>query len=430
VTDTVASEDIKRLHLDSSGLGEALDNRITPKGAHLLSEVEIAEIRAHLYGNDAMRWLSSQLVQASTGISANILDDFRRRGFLIDWPGTQITFRVAWWPGDFLADQYKGPIKPSLEDVIITVSDGARTQMITCGEHVSTTWPTIGLLTLAAIEKAMHGDFGEGKLQRLPEDSIQLIDSFVVRLPHNATLRIVSFAAELEVEARAPPIILADLGELLTCLGAACRSSPFDNECCYCRPAIRVVSTDNVLERALREDTENRNPLECLIQYEAEAVDWSSIDGTACWQSLVRNISIATGFYVPSRTNAECGLEMSLTLMVLLGGAPWADTFDNKLLLKGFSSAYVPVAAQEGSICWHFQHLDDGRFMSYSVADASCIDKAVIRDCDLSWLLSQRHYVGWTADSNCELGECITRRWNLAHTNRDIKAHETRTTLV
>lgn len=158
------------MHLSESGIDEALENRIASTGTYLLTEVEIAEIRAYLTVGDAMTWLTTQLLQASTGIAANIIADFKTRGFLLDWPGTRMTFRVAWWPCDFVATQYKAPVKPSLKDIIITVSDGEQTQMITCGDYVSTTWPTIGLLTLAAIERAMHGNFDRGRLQKLAED--------------------------------------------------------------------------------------------------------------------------------------------------------------------------------------------------------------------------------------------------------------------
>jgi len=224
----------------------------------------------------------------------------------------------------------------------------------------------------------------------------------LVALPHNASLFTLDCleSGEIVFGALASPIMLAEIGELFAWLGAACRITLSSKKRYYYRPDVRLWREQPNHESHFFNTGDH---LQCQIWYRCDETARDSKD-QMCWEALMRGLCIATGFYICPRSHAEPGLEISLPLMALLGDTPWLDTFAGKLMLKGISSAFTPVTTQQGSICWHFEHHDDGRFMSYSVSDKSCISKGVVRDWDITWLLSQRHYVGWTICSRSGLG--------------------------
>lgn len=76
-------------------------------------------------------------------------------------------------------------------------------------------------------------------------------------------------------------------------------------------------------------------------------------DEQSCWFSLFNNPVIAKGFPVPKRSNSERGLEMSVELMAVLGGAKYAIEFGGGLIIKGYSAVFVSIMSYEDSIQWY-----------------------------------------------------------------------------
>lgn len=192
------------------------------------------------------------------------------------------------------------------------------------------------------------------------------------------------------------PSILSDVGELLAWIGAACRESSEEDSHSYCKAAPSYINASS----ATQEDPW----LYCEIAYTFRPVESLGLSENECWHLLFRNVSIADEFFVPKRLNGESGLEIPLALMVLLGDTPWADTFNNKFMLKGFSSSFVPKRILEGSILWHFQRDTDGAFLPYASGSGSCLKKNIVTSVDVAWLYQQRHFVGWTGNAEVHLG--------------------------
>ena len=219
---------------------------------------------------------------------------------------------------------------------------------------------------------------------------------------NNANLHLVSLERKIDASlaisddavhifASSTPAMLADLGELMSWLGASCRASPFENRHCSC-----VVKTRDKVGWFER--------FECRVDYDLVELDVDTGSSDGCWRKLFRNVSIASGFLIPQRWNGERGLEISVPLMVPLGDTPWADTHNNCFMLKGFSSMFVPVEQFEGSIVWHYRREKEDELISYSDAELSCIKRSVVTTADVTWLHQQRHFVGWTAQAQTHLG--------------------------
>lgn len=126
----------------------------------------------------------------------------------------------------------------------------------------------------------------------------------------------------------------------------------------------------------------------------------------ACWYHLFRNPIIAKGYPIPARESGERGLEISISIMAVLGNASWAIRFDRTLFLKGFSSLFAPMKRIGSSILWHFMTHADGKRMSYNEG----LSLGPITDIfDPSLLEAGRHFVGWTPSANIFTGKSISQ---------------------
>lgn len=82
-------------------------------------------------------------------------------------------------------------------------------------------------------------------------------------------------------------------------------------------------------------------------------------------------MSVAEGFLVRARSCEEKGLEVKFDLMIVLGQAAWATTFDGAFLLKCLTDLFYPVSQGVGSLTWHFLASQSGTFLSHDHAKSS-----------------------------------------------------------
>ncbi|TKA61242.1 hypothetical protein B0A55_12217, partial [Friedmanniomyces simplex] len=112
-----------------------------------------------------------------------------------------------------------------------------------------------------------------------------------------------------------------------------------------------------------------------------------------CWHRMFLNPVVIGGFRIPSRTDGEQGLELSLEMMVALGSTPDVTEFAGTTMLKGFNSLFVPTKRIGSSIVWHFIIREGGSRVSYNDGAAVARQDGVIEP---SALQTARHFVGWT----------------------------------
>jgi hypothetical protein len=126
-------------------------------------------------------------------------------------------------------------------------------------------------------------------------------------------------------------------------------------------------------------------------------------DQTSCWHSLVVNPLIVYNFPIASRAE-ELGLEIPIHMMAALGGASHVIEYEGGLLLKGFSSMFVPLRRSGDSVQWHFIQNEHDERMEYWQASKRCPGRALLDSVDQTSLTSTRAFVGWWGNTTTHLG--------------------------
>ena len=124
----------------------------------------------------------------------------------------------------------------------------------------------------------------------------------------------------------------------------------------------------------------------------------------SCWISLFSNPTIAQGFPVRKRDNEEQGLELPLEMMAALGGARHITSFEEGLVLKGFSAMFVPVKRYNDSVQWHFIFDKQGKRLSYGELTDLSSNRALLDDVSHEFLRGARAFLGWWKAAETHLG--------------------------
>lgn len=206
-------------------------------------------------------------------------------------------------------------------------------------------------------------------------------------LTDGTTLNIKISEGQLFVDASGTMIRLADLGEQLSWLGASCRSSQHADNISYCTPSI-IALEDRVSS--------------FLIDFHYQDLEDDSSLGS-CWRQLFKNPVITRGFPILARSNDEKGLEIPLNIMAGLGGAEQATMFNGQLLIKGFSTMFVPTKRIEDSIVWHFLFNEDNSRISYSAAGKLVAGQDLV-DVNYQCLPTARMFLGWASSVQLHTG--------------------------
>ena len=150
----------------------------------------------------------------------------------------------------------------------------------------------------------------------------------------------------------------------------------------------------------------------------AEQVPLSD-DEMSCWLPLFPCAVIARGFPISQRHNNEVGLEIPIDLMATLGGAMHAVDYHDGLVMKGFSTMFVPIArTAKDSIQWHFLHNADGSRLPYHDVTGRCPIRASLDEVSHESLGNTRNFLGLWPVSETHLGTSDSEyqgiRWSSA----------------
>ena len=200
-------------------------------------------------------------------------------------------------------------------------------------------------------------------------------------------------ADSMLINARGSALSLADVGEQFAWFGASCQSSPFYDHIAYSCPSFTRIENGNL------------DPY-WSCSYAMEQVKLGELEQNGSrWRPLFRNPTIAKGFPILARDNSEPGLELSLGLMAKLGGAERATVFGDQLLIKGFSTLFVPIKRIGTSVIWHFLFNESTRRTSYLAAKALKVRERI--DCvnyTYLSLSSTRVFLGWASSVSLYTG--------------------------
>jgi hypothetical protein len=202
------------------------------------------------------------------------------------------------------------------------------------------------------------------------------------------------------VEATGDPIALAEIGQLFAWLGAACQESS---------PNEMRSSTARV--RLARKSIHSAARIEIGFFLEGLESDQHEFPKNgSCWHSLFENSVIVQGFPILARKHEGKGLEIPLNMMAGLGEASHVTTFDGSLVIKGFSTMFVPTGRTQNSVFWHFLYEENLSRISYLCARERCSNQVLIESGDAILLGSTRHFLGWASSAETRTGKLTFAR--------------------
>jgi hypothetical protein len=218
------------------------------------------------------------------------------------------------------------------------------------------------------------------------------------------TLEVSIIDSTVRVNARGTEFSLADIGEQFAWLGAALRSSPYDNQMAHSIPQIITLNTYSTSHTKSRGIPALHFKLNFLIEDLDHGCHEAKRNGS-CWHSLFKNAVVVRGYPILARMREEKGLEIPLNMMAALGQTPRITEFGGDLVMKGFSTMFVPTKRIGDSVLWHFLFNEDGSRMSYLCATNHYPNQGSISMVDISSLVHTRNFLGWTSSvTNC-IGE-------------------------
>ncbi|KAH6712444.1 hypothetical protein BKA61DRAFT_736846 [Leptodontidium sp. MPI-SDFR-AT-0119] len=343
------------------------------------------DARKFLIDSDAYQWLiarlQSELVLTSRkgttieDIRCDIFKGLENQHNKQNYRSTyEADFEMQWSPKDFVEEQFPQNRNQPLGAVIVLCGSEINAQALTCSEYMLQVWPKTGLGVLRAFETCLA-------------DS-QLNSTNEYEITRGTKLRIYLESHLVRVVASGSQSSIAELGEQLAWMCAALRSAPTKDSIMYTVPRLtKPVGSNRTFK------------LDCVFNHLGCHQQDSSIINGSCWQKLFRNPVIVQGYPILSRIGKEVGLEISLEMMALLGNASRYTTFEDTLILKGFSTMFVPTASSKDSITWHFLFNEDDQIrIPYTEASRRCQIRETVDGVNASRLGSARHFLGWAVD--------------------------------
>ena len=202
--------------------------------------------------------------------------------------------------------------------------------------------------------------------------------------------KIQSTSFNIWVDARGNAPVIAEIGEQLAWLASALRSSQSQGRIAYSTPFIggmqvRHVSYEGMLKVAYT--------CEIGVEVREGIIGTESVSGE-CWLNLFAMPLVVEGFPIRRRPGQHFeGLEIPLTMMATLAGARMVNSFEEKTVLKGFSTMLIPTKCSLDTVTWHLVYdKNDNRIPYFET------ERFTKYDITFQQLEASRHIVGWCPD--------------------------------
>ena len=288
------------------------------------------------------------------------------------------SLNLEWDALTFLEDQFCDPDIPNTAlGPIVTISGSAQhAQATTCSEYIQQNWPAHGSRVLDALQNALQSP------SRTSESRL-LVPSSYAELEFN----VAQGKVRLNIKAKTSEVIV-DIVQQLAWMGAALRTST-DGRVEYCEPKLTEVPQAEEIE-----------PVIINFTFHVKSIGEND---QSCWFPLFKSLVIAHRFPTADRSYCDVGLEIPLDIMAALGGARHAVDFEGGLVLKGYSTLFVPIGRHEDSVQWHLICAKDEDRIAYREASAQYPNRALLEDLDHDELRTTRAFLGWCKEAQVHL---------------------------
>ena len=218
-----------------------------------------------------------------------------------------------------------------LSEIITLTGTLEDAQMATCAEYLTQTWPEIGPFLLEIVEKALEDDRNPPTEPKLPsatraEQSLygsREMQLSVEKAPFIESERM----CPMVLKAKGPVGFQVEIAEILAWLTAAIRVSS---------------ATDLKFSRAWVLQTQQSSNKDLEFRIGPEALGNGQYHTEYCWCPLALNSVIAIQFPTRKRFSGV-GVDISPRLMAELAGAQAVQVSQRTYILKGRSTALIPV---------------------------------------------------------------------------------------
>ena len=290
------------------------------------------------------------------------------------------SIQVQWDVLAFMDNQFLDEDFPNTAlATVITISGSAQhAQATTCSDYIRQTWPANGSRILGAVQDALNSP------SRTSETVVPICSKDDITLNHaELEFDVTKGRVCLEVKSRNSDFIV-DVVQQLAWMGSALRTSA-NGQVQYCEAELAVTRVQPLF---LDMTFETISPTE---------------EDDSCWFPLFKNPVIARQFPTAHRSHHEVGLQIPLDLMAALGGARHAVDYEGGLVLKGYSTLFVPVGLHENSVQWHLICAKGEDRVSYHEASNYSSSRVLLSDLNHENLRNKLTYLGLWKEAETHL---------------------------
>ncbi|KLU90944.1 hypothetical protein MAPG_09469 [Magnaporthiopsis poae ATCC 64411] len=301
---------------------------------------------------------------------------------------SEAVFDVDWNPWAFVDEQgYEEEASEAIAAALTLTGSEVDAEALPTSEYLRRTWPGMGLPVLELIQEIVKHKDSEERRRTLPDGaSISMHGS-----PNSG------FKARIH----GPADAVAQIGQVLSWLGAALRSPPREG-LFFCTPSVNTITASRKPREGKDQDPAKHSPdAHFKISYRL----WSSVKkpelNGQCWHNLLREAVLVPGFPILCRREPRLGLEIPLDMAAFLTGTRMVEIFDSKIFIKGFSAMLVPTDRRGDVVVWHLLYTTTGTHISYLDVP---IGQRHTTDVGMSDLEQARHIVGWCPEATYHVG--------------------------
>ncbi|KAK4074480.1 uncharacterized protein Triagg1_5076 [Trichoderma aggressivum f. europaeum] len=303
----------------------------------------------------------------------------------------RVTFQVECDILGFIQEQaYEGSAAEVLPKVITLTGFVQDVQATTCEQYLIQTWPVVGCNLLRTIQGALR----EGNASEPFRSSCKC------KFEDRTEIK-VSVGRYMEVEAVGTIHSIAEIGEQIGWLATTFRSQLQDSQILFCHPEITDFrATDSAQSQSMENEIEQSFVCRISVATDQMRANLPGFNGQ-CWQQMFNNPVVVTGYPIKPRKDIDTGvgLELPFDMMTTLADARYLTTFEDRTLVKGFSTVLIPTAIYGSIILWHLLANESGARISYQDPR---IEQAILIEHDN--FNGARHILGWCMNAQNNIG--------------------------
>ncbi|KAH6976285.1 hypothetical protein BKA56DRAFT_488826 [Ilyonectria sp. MPI-CAGE-AT-0026] len=324
-------------------------------------------------------------------------------------PSSTVTmaFSLDWNPMSIFRDRELDlTLTDIFERVMCLTGTVYEAQATTVMEYMAQTWPETGEHIIALIKKLVSSPEGKECGYQLPESPVtlqdRLSDSVPLRKPSTPQLRAqILGPSDCSISVTGGLYFVSEIAEQVGWLAATLRCSPNAPSRCVvtCTPRVKDLQITT---------KETADPVaaitgSCRIVFDFKQVtenDDPTERNGLCWVPLFMRPILVSGYPILRRSEKNTGIEMSLRFMACLVRSREVVQWEERIIIKGFSSLLVATLATAGTVVWHL--LVSGSLeerISYVDPELDNLDIRMPEGFSLRDLEGSRHFVGWCANA-------------------------------